>query len=150
LDVRLAAYLVRRYHWRKTPSSKEMLRRFCEKLAGPASEVMLKGPEAAKAYLVASEPNLRLAALVMMREYWAASLPSGELFESMMLTDPDPEVRQVALRSLCSYYAKTKNARITRVLAQFVRDKTKPPMFRFFAYRGLFKVQDCRYSSWPN
>ena len=150
LKVRLAARLVRRHYWRKTPTRRERACRFCERVAGPASEVMLKSLEATKTCLAADEPKVRLAALVMLREYWITSLPSADLLESMMLLDPDPEVRQVALTSLCSYYAKSKNKRITKRLAHIVRDETKPRMFRFLAYRGLFIVHGRQYSSWPS
>ncbi len=102
---------------------------------------MLSSLEAALVYLQHADPKVRLAALWISSERWPSDNRISLHCERLALSDPDEQVRAVAISSLGACYIGSRNNRISSLLATIVASEQNPKSLRFAAYIALLEVQ---------
>lgn len=109
-------------------------------LAGPEFETMLKNMDETLKYLGDPRADLRQAALRLAYDHWNITDALAPQYEQMALADPDNDVREAAVRALGSCYSGTKDPRIGRLLASFVRKGELSDGIRMAAYLALIRL----------
>jgi len=109
-------------------------------LLGDQLEQMLASEAKTKDHLRDPSWQMRLAAISILREYFAEREELAPVVEKMAFEDPHPQVRATALSSLASCFRGTGDPRIGRLLAEIVTNESMDKTFREAAYQGLFEL----------
>jgi hypothetical protein len=128
---------------------KRTQKKLWEDLAGAGVDEWLQNRQAAAAHLSDPNPKRRLTALSILLHHWKPDDALAAASETMALTDPDSQVREIALIALRACYHGSNNARIGKLLADIVKDGSRPESVRKIAYAGLFQVRGLPIESWP-
>lgn len=118
-------------------------------LVGPSLELMLQGPDATERYLEHEEENLRYVAISIMDFYWGPTRRSSDICVSLLSCVADIKVHSAALRLLGTYYAKTDDLAVGRLLASIVREDSRHLHLRRVAYLQLFRIRGMPFTVWP-
>jgi hypothetical protein len=114
-------------------------------IVGAYAEEMALDRQNAERYLQHHDSKVRCAAISMLHFYWDAR--HDTLFrrgcEEIAYSDPDPEVRGIALLTLGACYEDTCDLRVAKLLAQVVLDEGQPSLTREGAHFGLRRVVGC-------
>ncbi len=120
----------------------EDVKKACLKYAGPFFNEMAQSFQATREYLKHASPQARLGALAMMRDYWNHPPDFAQLCESVIRSDPDPDVRCMGLNCLIGCYYGTGDTRLCKWLAGMIRDEQEPLLVRKLAYVVLKATTD--------
>jgi HEAT repeat protein len=116
---------------------KPHLDQILQELAGPYLESMLASQKETISYLAHDDSRLRRAAVWLAHWHWKITTPLAREYETIALEDSDSAVRAEAITALGFCYSLTRNPRIGRLLASFIRDETLPESFRLNAFCSL-------------
>lgn len=108
----------------------EEKRRLAERLAGPLFQPMLLRRTVALGYLSDSNPALRLAAMLLLEEYWQPDEPFIDRCENLAFNDPDQRVRGLALNVLLFFQKRIRNPDVKRIIHALIRDEARGPALR--------------------
>jgi hypothetical protein len=129
---------------------RQMMKRLWEERAGPHAARMLESRATAEAYLTHPQANLRLAAIMVLKDHWKPDASFVATCEMMVLNDTDPEVRAVAVVTLAGCYKGTDDRRVGGVVARVVQETSAPLSLRRAAYRSLFQIRGMPYEAYAN
>jgi hypothetical protein len=93
--------------------------------------------------------EFRIAALMLVGDEWTPIEQFKDECERLALTDPEEQVRGIALTKLCACYAGTNDSRIGRLVAEIVTNETLPLAYRLCAYQGLHDIRGTPVLEWP-
>lgn len=133
-----------------TGSVREFAQQRWESLAGDRLEAMMQGPSATAHYLRNADPKLREAALHISNYHWGLNRSLEPTLQRMAWEDADDDVRGIALLYLVSLYRGTDDARIGKLLVEFVKDQSLSTEFRTTAYYALFRLRGLSSEYWPH
>ncbi len=119
-----------------------------QNLAGANIDRMRRDTRFTLDLLDSEDPNLRTAALTLLRET-ERSAEFRDKCEQLCAHDSDLRVRIGALSCLIACYTKTRNERILGNMARLVLDNTCSQYLREIAYQGIFQVNDAPPATWP-
>jgi len=88
------------------------------------------------------KPKYRVAALILLDIGWGLTQEVADRCEELAHSDPDANVRGVAVGMLARYYMMSGNLRIADMLARFVCDEKEDPGVRKAAYWSLFTLEE--------
>ncbi len=111
-----------------------------KKLAGTEFEIMLRSRDETLKYLTHSKASLRHVALELAYSHWKITGILAQTYEETAFADPDAGVREAAIAALGTCYARTKDARICRLLAGVIRNQDAPQSMRLTAFSALLRV----------
>ena len=111
-----------------------------QKLAGSFLPVMLESRASAESFLHHSDPQLRCAAIFIIRRRWGATAELAQACEDMLFSDPSLKVQLQAVAALDGCYFGTDDPRIEATLAKLVCDDSQPDDLRRSAYVALFNI----------
>jgi hypothetical protein len=120
-----------------------------QRLAGDSLSLMLESRESAEGYISHCDPSCRCAALCVLMDHWGPDKKLARICEKMALTDPDTQVRCLALTKLALCYKGTGNARIGGLLATLAANESADLKLREAAYRYLFVLCGRPLFEWP-
>jgi len=124
---------------------------FLQSVYGNAIDEMLKDSETAIRGLNNKIPEVRLVAVVAIKEFWRvpAITVAKQRLEIMCHFESHPLIRANAVYCICQLYASTNDRRIGHFLAKMVLDSTIPIEVRKVAYVGLYEITGKPVESWP-
>lgn len=111
---------------------------------------MLASRQSTEKYLDSPLAELRCVAISLLTDHWAIDHNVAERCEHLLHTDPSAEVRAQAVVALSTWYDRTDNVRIGKLLAELIYDCAQPNNVRDAAYKGLFLVRGMPVTSWPS
>jgi hypothetical protein len=118
-------------------------------LSGTHFENLLSGPSAVATYLSNADPNLRLAAILVIGLYWTKEKSLTSPIERLAFSDSHEEVRFRALDAVIAIYAHSNDKRIGNELAKIVDDGKLQVRLRALAYWGLFVLRGVSLAEQP-
>jgi hypothetical protein len=108
-------------------------------LAGSRLDEMLASAEETVKDLTNPNPGIREVAVQLAYRHWGLTTLAS-VYEQMARSDPSQEVKETAIRAVGTCYARTKNPRIGRLLAEIVRDPELILGIRLTAFVSLLRV----------
>jgi hypothetical protein len=121
-----------------------------ERLAGADLPNMMLNRPATEHYLGSPDPDLRKAALYILKEHWGLRPDLANALQRLAFEDSDHVVRGLALLYLVECFRSTNDAGIGRLMAGVVRDPSFSLEFRTTGYVGLFVLRGVPSGLWPH
>lgn len=121
---------------------KAIEREYIESHSGGDADLISASPSAALGFLDHPESGRRLAALTVASHADVRDEAVSYAVRRLMTSDPDPEVRSVAIEAYATIFQGSSDPECLRRLAEIVLDEGQRRRNRFAAYAGLFVVSD--------
>jgi hypothetical protein len=110
-------------------------------LAGSALQSILESRCDTERFLHDEDSRRRIAALLVLCDHWPHSDKLYGQIEQIALTDPNTEVRAVALGKVGVLHKGSNDQRVGAMLAGFVYDERAPTAIRCAAYWALYQLR---------
>lgn len=107
------------------------------KQGGDFVDVLIQSAEETLKAIHSTDPVHRRISLHLALYYWEFHEEIVGDCESLAFTDPDEQVRRVAIKGLGLLYKSTEDARIGKLLAGIIKSSELPEQLRLIAYGSL-------------
>jgi hypothetical protein len=111
-----------------------------KRMAGPHLHQLLTNQEETLTFLRHPDPSLRQVALHLAVHHWGLGAIVATHCEKMAVTDPDSDVRAMAISALASCYKNSQDPRVGNFLATLIRDEGTATETRKLAYASLITI----------
>ena len=119
-------------------------------LAGPEVQSLLQSREATEEHLSDPNPKMRWSAVILLTHHWGPTEQFKLACEELASHDTDPLVRSKAIGCLGTWFARTANRRIEKLLAGIICDNSESYEVRRSAYTTLCMVNGDKSTPTPN
>jgi len=117
--------------------------RVLSSLAEPELNRMMETLQVTEEYLASPNPKHRLAALLLIDDFWNDQNKLLDYAERMAIDDPDSQVRGIALSILLGLFQRIQSQLVEEVVRDILRERlmnSDPDLFTFLCeVRSLYK-----------